>query len=325
MSSAEGKSSFVYVTYIRATPEKVWQALTEPEFTRQFWAGTWQECEWKVGASWRIMIPDGRVGDQGEVLEIEPHRRLVLSWRNEFKPELRAEGYSRLTYLLEPRRRHGQAHGAATRSTGRNRKLHRSRVERLAAHPGEPQEPARDRGVACRDPRTGRKVSDERVQAEDRLRDLHRVDPGEGLGCADATGVHAAVLLRPTIEIEPREGGSFILRMPDGRVDVKGKVVTWDPPRRLAVTWLVDWIEEMRDLPECLVSYDIEQAGEAVRLTMTEAHQWDVPDDLLSGGRAGWPAILSSLKSVLETGKPLSIRMEPPKEMMAALERMKQR
>ena len=44
-----------------------------------------------------------------------------------------------------------------------------------------------------------------------------------------------------------------------------------------------------------------------------------MPDDLLSGGRAGWPAILSSLKSVLETGKPLSIKMEPPKEMMAAL------
>jgi len=102
MSSAEGKSSFVYVTYIRATPERVWRALTEPEFTRQFWAGTWQECEWKVGAPWRIMIPDGRVADQGEVLEIEPHRRLVLSWRNEFKPELRAEDASRLTYLLEP-------------------------------------------------------------------------------------------------------------------------------------------------------------------------------------------------------------------------------
>ena len=102
MSSAQAKSSFVYVTYIRATPEKVWQALTEPEFTRQFWAGTSQECEWKVGVSWRIMIPDGRVADQGEVLELEPPRRLVLSWRNEFKPELRQEGYSRLTYLLEP-------------------------------------------------------------------------------------------------------------------------------------------------------------------------------------------------------------------------------
>ena len=47
------------------------------------------------------MIPDGRVADSGEVLEIEPHKRLVLSWRNEFKPEMSEEGYSRLTYLLE--------------------------------------------------------------------------------------------------------------------------------------------------------------------------------------------------------------------------------
>ena len=47
------------------------------------------------------MIPDGRIGDSGEIVEIEPERRLVLTWRNEFKPELRAEGYSRLTYELE--------------------------------------------------------------------------------------------------------------------------------------------------------------------------------------------------------------------------------
>ena len=94
-------SRFVYVTYIRTTPEKLWQALVDPEFTRQYWCETWQECEWKAGASWRIMIPDGRVGDSGEVLEIDPPRRLVLSWRNEFKPELRAEGYSRLTYELD--------------------------------------------------------------------------------------------------------------------------------------------------------------------------------------------------------------------------------
>jgi uncharacterized protein YndB with AHSA1/START domain len=94
-------SRFVYVVYIRTTPERLWQALTDPEFTRQTWCGTWQECEWKPGATWRLMIPDGRVGDSGEVLEIEPGRRLVLSWRNEFMPELRAEGYSRMTYELE--------------------------------------------------------------------------------------------------------------------------------------------------------------------------------------------------------------------------------
>jgi uncharacterized protein YndB with AHSA1/START domain len=94
-------SRFVYVTYIRTTPEKLWQALLEPEFTRQYWAETWQESEWMPGASWKIMIPDGRVGDSGEVLEIEPPRKLVLSWRNEFLPELREEGYSQLTYELD--------------------------------------------------------------------------------------------------------------------------------------------------------------------------------------------------------------------------------
>jgi uncharacterized protein YndB with AHSA1/START domain len=95
------ESSFVYVTYIRTTPEKLWQALIDPEFTRKYWFDAWQESEWKAGASWRLMSPEGRVMDAGEVVDIEPHRRLVLSWRHEFKPELRDEGYSRLTYLLE--------------------------------------------------------------------------------------------------------------------------------------------------------------------------------------------------------------------------------
>lgn len=94
-------SRFVYATYIRTTPEKLWKALIEPEFTRRYWAETWQESEWKPGSSWRIMIPDGRIGDSGEIIEIEPERKLVLSWRNEFKPELHEEGHSRLTYELE--------------------------------------------------------------------------------------------------------------------------------------------------------------------------------------------------------------------------------
>jgi uncharacterized protein YndB with AHSA1/START domain len=99
--SESNKSSFVYVTYIRTTPQKLWDALTRPEFTRQFWYDSWQECEWKVGASWRINTPDGRVADAGEVLEIDPPRRLVLSWRHEIVPEMRNEGFSRMTYLLE--------------------------------------------------------------------------------------------------------------------------------------------------------------------------------------------------------------------------------
>ena len=95
-------SRFVYVTYIRTTAAKLWQALRDPAFTRQYWVETWQECEWTKGATWKLMLPDGRVGDAGQVLEIEPERRLVLSWRNEFIPEMREEGYSRMTYELEP-------------------------------------------------------------------------------------------------------------------------------------------------------------------------------------------------------------------------------
>jgi uncharacterized protein YndB with AHSA1/START domain len=95
------ESRFVYVTYIRTTPEKLWQALIDPEFTRRYWVATWQESEWKPGAPWKIMAPGGRVADSGEVLAIEPHRRLVLSWRNQLFPEAHAEGYSRLTYELE--------------------------------------------------------------------------------------------------------------------------------------------------------------------------------------------------------------------------------
>jgi len=92
---------FVYVSYIRTTPEKLWDALTKPEFTRSYWWGVWQDCDWKVGSPWRMLYPDGRTTDSGEVLEIDRPRRLVLAWRNENKTELKAEGYSRATFELE--------------------------------------------------------------------------------------------------------------------------------------------------------------------------------------------------------------------------------
>ena len=113
------------------------------------------------------------------------------------------------------------------------------------------------------------------------------------------------------------------LRLPDGRINVRGKVIAYDPPRKLSVTWQVEWPEEFRKLPECLVTHEVARAGEAVRLTMTESHSWDVPDAILSGGRSGWPAILSSMKSLLEGGRPLAIAMEPPKEMIEAIKRLR--
>jgi len=124
------------------------------------------------------------------------------------------------------------------------------------------------------------------------------------------------------VEIDLKVGGKFILRMPDGRVGIGGTVVECDPPRQLSVTWRVEWHEDMRKLPECLVTYQIDALGDAVRLTMSESHQWDVPDEILSGGRMGWPLILSSLKSLLETGKPIVIKIDPPKEMLEAVRRV---
>jgi uncharacterized protein YndB with AHSA1/START domain len=95
-------SRFFYVTYIRTTPEKLWQALISPEYTKQYWAGTYQVSDWKVGSDWKIMIPDGRVGDVGKILEFDPPRRLKVTWRNEFMPDLKAEGDTTCTYELEP-------------------------------------------------------------------------------------------------------------------------------------------------------------------------------------------------------------------------------
>jgi uncharacterized protein YndB with AHSA1/START domain len=93
---------FVYVTYIRTTPEKLWEALIKPEFTRQYWFGVSLESDWNKGAPWKMVFPNGDVTDSGEVLEIEKPKRLVLKWRHELNPERRAEGFSKCTMEIEP-------------------------------------------------------------------------------------------------------------------------------------------------------------------------------------------------------------------------------
>jgi uncharacterized protein YndB with AHSA1/START domain len=96
------KSEFVYVVYIRTTPEQLWSALTSPDFMQQYWFGAHFQTDWKRGSAWQLVFPDGRVADTGEIVEIDPPRRMVLKWRNEFRPELKAEGYARCTIELEP-------------------------------------------------------------------------------------------------------------------------------------------------------------------------------------------------------------------------------
>jgi uncharacterized protein YndB with AHSA1/START domain len=124
------------------------------------------------------------------------------------------------------------------------------------------------------------------------------------------------------VEVDLRIGGAYIVRTPDGAPHILGEVIECDPPKRLTVTFNVNWPGLIEKLGPTVVAYEIEPAGEAVRLTLIESHDRDISDDILSGGRAGWPAILSSLKSLLETGAPLVIRMEPPRRMLAALKAM---
>ena len=96
-------STFVYVTYIRTTPEKLWEALTSPEFTKRYWFGITQESEFKPGSPWKMRYPDGAVTDTGKVLEVDPPRRLVLQWRHDLKLEFRAEGETRCEFELVPK------------------------------------------------------------------------------------------------------------------------------------------------------------------------------------------------------------------------------
>jgi uncharacterized protein YndB with AHSA1/START domain len=124
------------------------------------------------------------------------------------------------------------------------------------------------------------------------------------------------------VEIDLRVGGAFIARAPDGSLHIGGEVFECDPPRRLTVTFNVNWPALVERLGPTLVTYEIEPAGDAVRLTMTELHDRPIDDDILSGGRAGWPAMLSSLKSLLETGKPLDVKMAPPLRMLEALKKL---
>lgn len=124
------------------------------------------------------------------------------------------------------------------------------------------------------------------------------------------------------VEVEPRLGGAFIVRTPDGALHISGEVFAYDPPRKLSVTFNVNWPELIEKLGPTLVTYEIEEVGDAVRLTMSEGHDRPLSDDILSGGRTGWPAILSGLKSLLETGKAPQIKMSPPLKMLEALKAM---
>ena len=92
----------VYQVFIRTTPQKLWQALTEGEVTKRYFFGETVHSDWKAGSEWHSTGPEGSRDVEGKVVESDPPRRLVMTWRALYDPELSSES-SRVTYLIEKR------------------------------------------------------------------------------------------------------------------------------------------------------------------------------------------------------------------------------
>ncbi|HVZ70553.1 MAG TPA: SRPBCC family protein [Rhizomicrobium sp.] len=94
-------SKFLYVTYIRTTAEKLWDALTNKDLMKSYWFNMHQESDWRAGSSWEMKDSKGEVWDSGTILESQRPHKLVISWQHRHHAQARAEGFSRMTYLIE--------------------------------------------------------------------------------------------------------------------------------------------------------------------------------------------------------------------------------
>ena len=87
----------VYTTYIRSTSKKTWDAITKPEFTRQYWAGIANVSDWKAGSKWNHVAKGDEVWVTGDVVECVPGKKLVLTWAD--PDDLKDK--SRVTFEIE--------------------------------------------------------------------------------------------------------------------------------------------------------------------------------------------------------------------------------
>jgi uncharacterized protein YndB with AHSA1/START domain len=114
MTATKQATTQVYRVYIKATPQAVWDAITKPEWTNRYGYGGFVEFDMRPGGAYRALAPDEmkRAAEamgspspdvivDGEVIEADPPRRLVQTWRLLMDPEIAAEGFSRLTYEIE--------------------------------------------------------------------------------------------------------------------------------------------------------------------------------------------------------------------------------
>ena len=92
----------VYSVYIKASPERIWRAITEGDETVRYYYGTRVQSTWEAGAPLTYTYPDGSVAADGSVLEVEPGRRVVMSFHPRWDPDIEAEGPVRMTWAIEP-------------------------------------------------------------------------------------------------------------------------------------------------------------------------------------------------------------------------------
>ena len=99
----------VYRVYIRATPEAIWDAITKPEWSARYGYGGYVDYDLRPGGAFVARTSEAmrergapEVAIDGEVIEADPPRRFVLSWRMVMDEGLAAEGFTRLTYEIEP-------------------------------------------------------------------------------------------------------------------------------------------------------------------------------------------------------------------------------
>ena len=173
-------TSFTYSIYIEASPERVWQALTDPAYTRRYWrhpsaGGKSFPSDWRKGSTYDLVHEDvGLVVHDPEqvILESDPYRRLAYTWHT-FTPEWaervgladeaaaawRAEPRSKVAFDIEEhRRRSRQAHRGARRLRSRTARA-AGHFRGLAGRALQPQDPPRDRVAAARRPRWRRRAA----------------------------------------------------------------------------------------------------------------------------------------------------------------------
>ena len=95
------ETSFLYVTYIATTPEKLWEALTREDISKKYFFGRFLRSEWKEGSTFQLMRDKGQIDHHGTVLKYAPNRLLILKWNVPDEDGLE-ERFSKVTFELHP-------------------------------------------------------------------------------------------------------------------------------------------------------------------------------------------------------------------------------